>query len=102
MNEDRVLGTAKNLAGQTQEEFGRATGDVASGVEGRIRQAAGTAQNLYGQARDAAGEAARVVQDRTAPLEEAIRSTIENRPYTAVAVALAVGWCLGRMSRPSW
>jgi uncharacterized protein YjbJ (UPF0337 family) len=109
MNEDRVAGTAKNLAGQAQEGFGRATGDVASRVEGRIKQVAGAAQDLYilyGQARDAAGEAAReagrVVQGRAAPLEEAIRSTIENRPYTAVAVALAVGWCLGRMSRPGW
>lgn len=106
MNEDRVAGTAKNLAGQAQEGFGRATGDVASGVEGRIKQVAGAAQDFYGQARDAAGEAAReagrVVQDRAAPLEEAIRKTIEDRPYTAVAVALVLGWCLGRISRPGW
>jgi uncharacterized protein YjbJ (UPF0337 family) len=102
MNQDRVAGTAKNLGGQAQEGFGRAAGDVASQVEGKIKQAAGAAQDLYGQARDAAGEAAKVVQDRAAPLEEAIRNTIENRPYTAVAVALAVGWFLGRMSRPGW
>jgi uncharacterized protein YjbJ (UPF0337 family) len=102
MNEDRVVGSARNFAGQVQEGFGRATGDSASAVEGRIKQAAGAAQDLYGQARDAAGDAARAVQNRAAPLEEAIRSTIEDRPYTAVAIALAIGWCLGRMSRPSW
>jgi uncharacterized protein YjbJ (UPF0337 family) len=102
MNQDRVAGTAKNIGGQAQEGFGRVSGDVASQVEGRIKQAAGAAQDLYGQARDAAGEAAKVVQDRAAPVEEAIRHTIENRPYTAVAVALAVGWFLGRMSRPGW
>jgi ElaB/YqjD/DUF883 family membrane-anchored ribosome-binding protein len=28
-----------------------------------------------------------------------LRNTIENRPYTAVAVALAIGWFVGRMSR---
>jgi uncharacterized protein YjbJ (UPF0337 family) len=101
MNQDRVAGAAKNVGSQ-EEGFGRMTGDTASQVEGRIKQAAGVAENLYGQARDVAGEAAKAVQDRAAPLEEAIRNTIENRPYTAVAVALAVGWLLGRMSRPGW
>jgi uncharacterized protein YjbJ (UPF0337 family) len=88
MNQDRLAGTAKNLGGQLEEGFGRATGDVKTEVEGKLRQAAGAAQDLYGQ-----------VQERAAPLEEALRNTIENRPYTAVAVALAIGWFVGRMSR---
>jgi uncharacterized protein YjbJ (UPF0337 family) len=99
MNEDRVVGTARNVGGQLEEGFGRVTGDVKSQVEGKIKQATGAAQDLYGQARDAAGDAAKAVQERAAPLEEALRNTIENRPYTAVAVALAVGWFVGRMSR---
>ena len=98
MNQDRVAGTAKNAGGQLEEGFGRATGDLQSQVEGKIKQAAGAAQNLYGQARDAAGDAAKAVQQRAAPLEETLRNTIENRPYTAVAIALAVGWFIGRMS----
>jgi uncharacterized protein YjbJ (UPF0337 family) len=102
MNQDRVAGTAKNIGGQIEEGYGRVTGDVQSQVEGKIKQAAGAAQDLYGQARDAATDAAKVVQERAAPLEEAIRNTIETRPYTAVAVALAVGWFLGRMSRPDY
>jgi ElaB/YqjD/DUF883 family membrane-anchored ribosome-binding protein len=60
-----------------------------------MKQVAGAAQDLYGQAREAAG----AVQRRAAPFEEALRNTIENRPYTAVAVALAIGWFIGRMSR---
>jgi uncharacterized protein YjbJ (UPF0337 family) len=99
MNEDRVVGTARNVGGQLEEGFGRVTGDVKSQVEGKIKQATGAAQDLYGQARDAAGDAAKAVQERAAPLEEALRNTIENRPYTAVAVALAIGWFVGRMSR---
>ena len=99
MNEDRVVGTARNVGGQLEEGFGRVTGDVKSQVEGKIKQATGAAQDLYGQARDAAGDAAKAVQERAAPLEEVLRNTIENRPYTAVAVALAVGWFVGRMSR---
>ncbi len=99
MNEDRVVGTARNVGGQLEEGFGRVTGDVKSQVEGKIKQATGAAQDLYGQARDAAGDAAKAVQERAAPLEEALRNTIEKRPYTAVAVALAIGWFVGRMSR---
>ena len=84
MNEDRVVGTARNVGGQLEEGFGRVTGDVKSQVEGKIKQATGAAQDLYGQARDAAGDAAKAVQERAAPLEEALRNTIENRPYTAL------------------
>jgi uncharacterized protein YjbJ (UPF0337 family) len=101
-NEDRVAGAANEAAGRMEQGFGRATGDARSQVEGTIRQAAGAVQNLYGQAREAAGEATRSVQERTAPMEEAIRNLIEKRPYTAVAMALAAGWVLGRMSRPGY
>jgi hypothetical protein len=34
MNEDRVVGTARNLGGKAQEGFGRVTGDTKSQVEG--------------------------------------------------------------------
>ena len=40
------------------------------------------------------------------PLESAtgfdkwLRTTIETQPYTAAAVALGIGWLLGRMHRP--
>ena len=44
MNEDRVIGTARNLGGQAQEGLGRMTGDTKSQVEGVINQAAGAAQ----------------------------------------------------------
>ena len=86
MNQDRLAGTAKNLGGQLEEGFGRATGDVKTEVEGKIRQAAGAAQDLYGQARDAAGDAAKAVQERAARLrffissehtEAQIRTTVE-------------------------
>ena len=36
MNEDQVIGTAKNLGGKAQEAFGRVTGDPKSQVEGVI------------------------------------------------------------------
>ena len=63
-----------------------------------MKQAAGAAQDLYAQAKDAAGDAAKSVQEQTAPLEGFLRNTIETRPYTAVAVALGLGWFIGHMS----
>ena len=108
MNEDRFDGTAKNLGGRVEEGLGRTAGDVKTATEGKIKQATGAAQDVYGQAKDAAGEAygqakdavgdaARSVQEHAAPLEEFLRNTIESRPYTSVAVALSLGWFIGRM-----
>jgi uncharacterized protein YjbJ (UPF0337 family) len=99
MNSDRIEGAARNAGGKIEEGFGRATGDLKSQVEGKMQQAAGAAQELFGQARDSAGEAAAVVRRQASGLEETIRETIETRPYTAVAVALALGWFVGRVGR---
>ena len=37
---------------------------------------------------------------RRAHSSEALRNTIETQPYTAVAIALGLGWLLGRLHRP--
>ena len=97
MNQDPFSGTGKNFSGQVEEGFGRVTGDVKTEVEGKMMQAADAAQNLYGQAKEAAGDVARSVQEQAAPLEEFLRNAIETQPYTAVAVALGLGWFIGRM-----
>jgi uncharacterized protein YjbJ (UPF0337 family) len=89
MDEDRVTGAAKNVGGKIEEGFGRMTGNAQTQLKGQERQAAGAAEDLYGQARDAATSFTDVVQ-----------RTIEQQPYTAVAIALAIGWLLGRTHRP--
>ena len=99
MNSDRMEGTAKNLGGKVEEGFGRATGDIKSQVEGTVKQAVGAAQDIYGQARDTAGDAAAMVRRRAGSFEETIRENVETRPYTAVAIALALGWFVGRLGR---
>jgi ElaB/YqjD/DUF883 family membrane-anchored ribosome-binding protein len=53
----------------------------------------GAAQDLCNQAVDSASQTA-------GSFERALRNTIEKQPYTAVAIALALGWLLGRMHRP--
>ncbi len=51
------------------------------------------AQDLYGQAVDSASRT-------TGSFERALRNTIETQPYSAVAIALGLGWLFGRMHRP--
>jgi uncharacterized protein YjbJ (UPF0337 family) len=100
MDENRVAGTAKNLGGKVEEGFGRATGDFKSQVQGAVHQAQGTAQDLYGQAVDSAGDAADAVRRTAASVEDTIRNMIENKPYTSVAIAVGLGWLIGRSHRP--
>jgi uncharacterized protein YjbJ (UPF0337 family) len=99
MNSDRIEGAAKNMGGRVEEGLGRATGDIKSQVEGAVKQAAGTAQDLYGQARETAGDAAASVRRQAGNFEQAVRESVETRPYTAVAIALAIGWFVGRLGR---
>ena len=100
MDEHRVTGAARNAGGRVEEGFGRVTGDTKSQVQGVIDQAQGTAENLYGQAKDAAGSAAESVRKTASSFEDIVRHTIEDKPYTAVAIALALGWLFGRTHRP--
>jgi uncharacterized protein YjbJ (UPF0337 family) len=46
MNEDRIAGTARNLAGQVEEGYGRVAGDAKSELQGKLRQAEGAAQQV--------------------------------------------------------
>src|SRR5689334_21666865 len=99
MTDDRIAGTAKNLGGQVQEGFGRATGDLGHEVKGKIRQVEGTAQDLYGQAKDALSDAARIAQDSAAEARDVVREIVEERPYTVAIAALAIGFMIGGMGR---
>jgi uncharacterized protein YjbJ (UPF0337 family) len=89
MDEDRVTGTAKDLGGKVEEGLGRMTRNAQTQLRGQAKQAAGAAEDLYGQAKDAATGFTDIVQ-----------RTIEQQPYTAIAIAVAVGWLLGRTHRP--
>ena len=85
-------------------DFNRAFGDAkkqAAGVAGEVTDAA---QDLYDQAADSASQVAdattRAARKTAGSFEKALRNTIENQPYTAVVVALTLGWLFGRMHRP--
>ena len=67
---------------------------------GQTQQTEESVQNLYGQAKDAAGEAIHAVGKMPASLEDTIRHYIQNSPYTTAAIALGLGWLIGRSHRP--
>jgi uncharacterized protein YjbJ (UPF0337 family) len=93
-------GAAKSFAGKTEESLGRATGDAKTRVQGQMRQTEGSIQDLYGQAVDAAEDAIDAVRQMPASVDDTIRHYIESNPYTTAAIALGLGWLIGRSHRP--
>jgi uncharacterized protein YjbJ (UPF0337 family) len=111
MDANRIAGTARNIGGKAEEGFGAAVGDAKTQAEGVVNQIRGTAQDLYGQARDSASQfaddaavagrqAAAASGRAAASFEGALRDAIVGQPYAAVAIALGIGWLLGRTRQP--
>ena len=84
-------------------DFDRAFGDAkkqAANVAAEVQDAAG---DIYGHARDSAfnvADATKTARKPAGSFEKALRSTIETQTYTAVVIALGLGWLFGRMHRP--
>jgi uncharacterized protein YjbJ (UPF0337 family) len=100
MDENRVSGTAKNLGGKAEEGLGRVIGNAKIQAQGQTEQAEGSVQDLYGQAKDSAGDAINAIRKMPGSVEDTIRDYIQNRPYTTAAIALGLGWLIGRSHRP--
>jgi uncharacterized protein YjbJ (UPF0337 family) len=98
MNEERIAGNAEWVAGKVQEGVGRLTGDAQNQVQGRVKQAEGTIQDLYGQAKQTASDAADMVRAQASDMDDVLRTAIEQRPYTTAAIALGIGYLIGRFA----
>ena len=61
------------------------------------RRGAKSAEEDNGQAKEAAADMVQSVQNEANAVDDLVRRTIEERPYTAAVGALAVGWVIGRM-----
>jgi ElaB/YqjD/DUF883 family membrane-anchored ribosome-binding protein len=70
-----------------KSDFNRAFGDAKKNAAGAAEEVSGAARDVY-------------EQTRASSFEQAVRNTIETQPYRAVAIALGIGWLLGRMRRP--
>jgi uncharacterized protein YjbJ (UPF0337 family) len=98
---DRFRGGAHSmgLGGRMEEGFGQATGDVKAQVEGKAKQAEDAVQDAYGQVKETASDAVEAIRESASGAQDFLRTTIEERPYTAAAVALGIGYLIGRFSR---
>jgi uncharacterized protein YjbJ (UPF0337 family) len=101
MTDDRLSGSAKNIGGQVEEGFGRVTGDEKTQLQGKAKQVEGTLQDVYGQAKETAADAAEVIRESVSEAGDFLRTTIEERPYTTAAIALGIGFLIGRFGHRS-
>jgi uncharacterized protein YjbJ (UPF0337 family) len=80
---DRFEGSAREMGGRVEQKLGEAVGDARTQADGIYNQAAGRAQQIWGQAHDAT---------------EGLSDTIRAQPLIAAAVALGVGYLIGRFT----
>jgi hypothetical protein len=85
-------------------DFNRAFGDAKKQASGVVGDVSDAASDLYDHAADSASDIAdsanRAARKTAGSFERALRNTVETQPYTAVAIALGLGWLFGRMHRP--
>jgi uncharacterized protein YjbJ (UPF0337 family) len=71
------------MGGRAQQTVGEAVGDAKTQADGLYNQAAGRAQQVWGQAQEASDQAS---------------SAIRAQPLLATAIALGIGYLLGRLT----
>ena len=80
---ERLEGTVREMVGRAQQKAGEVVGDTSTQAEGMYQQAAGRAQWAMGQAQDTA---------------EQVSKVIRGQPLLAAAIALGVGYLIGRLT----
>jgi ElaB/YqjD/DUF883 family membrane-anchored ribosome-binding protein len=85
-------------------DLNRVLGEAKKQARGVADSVTDAAQDVYGQARESAADvvdtASTAARKTAGSLEQVVRDTIEQQPYMAAAIALGLGWLLGRMHRP--
>jgi uncharacterized protein YjbJ (UPF0337 family) len=112
MDDDRIVGSAKDAAGKVEDAVGDIAGNAQAQAAGHAREAAGTVQNLYGQAKDTARDAGDAAisyakdayQNSGETLRDgsqAVAKTVQDNPLGALLIAGGIGFALALlMARP--
>ena len=112
MDKDRIVGSAKDVAGKVEGAVGDMSGNAQTQAAGHAREAAGTVQNLYGQAKDIArdagdaaiGYAKDAYQNSGETLRDgsqAVAKAMQDNPLGALLIAGGIGFALALlMTRP--
>ena len=116
MDENKIDGTVRNLAGKAEDAFGSMTGDTKMKAEGVADKIAGSAQRAYGQAkdsvrdgvdtmrgkaRDIADEGGSQVLDQIEEAGDYISEQVDNRPVTALLLAAGIGFLIALATKPA-
>lgn len=99
MDENRIEGTARNLAGKVQGAVGDLTGDTKSQVEGGAKELAGQAQQVLGEAKDKAGDVASSVSEQIAQLRAQVEALLKDNVAPALANAAGAAGGYAREAR---
>src|SRR5690349_7539703 len=115
MTNENLEGGLKSTLGRGQEALGDITGDAGTKLEGERKQFAGQAEKAIGAAKDGlnkaasqARAAASVAADRASDYygraanraqvaSESMQQFVDERPYSALAVAAVAGLLLGAL-----
>jgi uncharacterized protein YjbJ (UPF0337 family) len=108
MDKDRIVGAAKDVAGNVEKNIGNLAGDTRTQASGATRQAEGVIQNAFGQAKDVVRDvnegvatfAKDAVSATGTAYEEASRAVgdqVQKAPIGSLLVAGAVGFALALM-----
>ncbi len=85
-------------------DLNRAFGDARKQASNVADEVSDAARDLYGQALGSASQVTKATtkaaRHTAGSFEKALRNTLANQPYTALVVALGLGWLFGRMHRP--
>ena|SRR5690349_17987755 len=108
MDKDRIVGAAKDVAGNVEKNVGNLAGDASTQASGAARQAEGVIQNAFGQAKDVVRDlsegVANTAKDAVSAGGTAYESTsravgdqIQKAPIGSLLVAGAVGYALAML-----
>ena len=112
MDKDRIVGSAKEVAGKVEGAVGDMAGNAQTQAAGHAREVAGTVQDLYCQAKDTARDAgdAAISYAKDAYQNsgetfrdgsQALAKTVQDNPLGALLIAGGIGFALALlMARP--
>jgi uncharacterized protein YjbJ (UPF0337 family) len=86
-DEDRVGGSAQNLAGKAKDAAGSGLGDTKLQAEGKVDQAAGAVRNAVGGAKDAVRDFTDDVPGEIARLRDQVERLMRDRVSPALSDA---------------
>ena len=90
---DEREGTIRSVRNDPTDQ----TADITNQVKNAAKGFYGQARESPSQVADSAGKMARIT---ASSVRDVVLNNIENQPYTVIAIALGLGWLLGRMHRP--